>query len=324
MHGGDHGQDRDRKKQNRKNASHGLAFLDLAPGFGIGDVFILGKYQEGLAEGFVDFFYKRSLFHIGPNIDLIIQIVADKVPEDGGDDIRQHLRGNVGKSVGVEIRHELGLIGNADHEFGCFNKTLDSSCNGQGFVRKCQAIADRNVVRFGILIREPDAVFALGIVRFTVHEVNTGYVDVFADGNGNDIGTVFYPRIDGQKTGGIPHAVDGADRLKILLREPFFREDTVIGKAGFIENEIHIFFQAVPFHVKADKYADAQGDHNDHRDELGFVTQECAEQFSFQHFTSPPPPRSEDSPVLHRKRFCRSLRGLQDPPFWQYSGCVLR
>ena len=169
VHGGYHGQDRDRQEQHRQDGRHGLSFIDFSLGFSPGNRLSFGQDQPCISQRFVRRFHKLRFVHCGLHINLVIQR-SDECPVQCRYSVVQHDRRNIGISVGGIIRHHLIRVRQADHIFAGFDQSPDGSGNRDGLVGQRQRIPDGDSVRPGIGIRQPEAVRVLRIVRFSLHQ----------------------------------------------------------------------------------------------------------------------------------------------------------
>ena len=286
VHGGYHGQDRNRQEEHRQDGSHRDAFLPLPTGLRPGNGFTFIQDQAGGSQRLVRFCHKLCLGQGRLHINLVIQRGAQECPVKRRDGIFQHHRRDIGIPVGGIIRHHLVFIRHTDQVFAGFDQALDRARNGKGIVAESHAVSHMDAVGGGIGIRKPDALRVRIAVGFAFHQENPGNIHVGADGEGDRVGIVLDRGVDRQVTGGVLNTVDGEHLLQIGLGKPGFGKNPEICKSRRIVHFPGTDIEGIPLDIEAQENARAQGNHNHHGDELGLVMPEGTEQFFQQHHQS--------------------------------------
>ena len=316
VHRGHHGQHRDGQEQHRQDGAHGLPLFDFTPGLGPGHVLVPPQNQGRLPQGPLRRGHEIRLRQIRDHVDLGIELEKDR--------LLQHRRGDVGKPVGVVVRHHLGFIREADHIFPRLDEPLHRSPHLHDLIGQPQAVPHMDAVLLRVLVGQPDAVQAFRVVGLPVHQIDAGDPDVLADGQRQHVRVPLHRGVHRQEAGSFLHAVHGQDFFQILGGKSLLRVDPVVREARSLQQLPRVPLQAVPFHVEAHEHAHAQRDHNDHGNKLGLVFQQRPQPFFPQHLTSPPLPPSWDAPDPRRRRSFRSSPGPPCPPFWRSAGCGSR
>ena len=211
----------------------------------------------------------------------------------------------------MKIGHQLCFIRHTDEKFTCLDKTFYGSRDRQHFIGEGQLITDGNPVFLSILVGQPQAVRVLPVIGRAGGHENAGDSVVFRDaechhigirrahrldgekarhvvdhGNGNPVGVVLNRGVDSEEARSVLYAFHCLHLFQIFGSKTLFGVDPVIGKAGLLKDIFCIFLKAVPFNIEPKEDADAEADHNDHRDELRFVPAKGSQQFAKQHYQS--------------------------------------
>ena len=200
--------------------------------------------------------------------------------------VLQHHRRNIGIAVGGIIRHHLGFIRQADQVFAGFDQAANRAGHRNGFIGEGHGIPHTDLVGRRVGVRKPDALRIRIAVGFPLHQQDARNLHVGADGQGHRVRTIPYCGVNGQIAGCVLHALDGQHLVQVFLRKAFIGKNPEISKACGVINFPGTDIQGIPFDMKAQEDANAQGNHNHHGDELGFVAPEGAKQFFQQHHQS--------------------------------------
>ena len=177
------------------------------------------------------------------------------------------------------IRHQLSLFNKAYHVFAGFYQPADRSGKLEALIHHRVGIADRQTILFCITFGDPQSFRVIGVVRSALQDLKSGYRDILAHRQHDDVFVIFSGNIDRKKTRCSVHAVDRLDLLQILLGKTAFVHDTIIRKASIFKGFCNIHFQCLPLDVETEENTDAQAYHDDHGDELRLVAPDGSDEF---------------------------------------------
>ena len=178
-------------------------------------------------------------------------------------------RRNIGKAIGLVIRHKLAAVAHVDHKFAGLDKAANSARQREALIGQRQCVADGEVILGRIVIRQPDAVRTLRVIVLAVRHEHARDGRVCRHGQRHAVSLALGDvRRHGEIARGLLHARDPPDLFQLRLAEARLGDQAIIGVAGLLEEIEHIPFDAVPLHIEADKHPDAERDHQDHGEEL--------------------------------------------------------
>ena len=158
VHGRYHSQHRYKQKQNRKHAAHGLSLVNLAAGERVCRRFFFCKNKRCFSDRLVNIVEKAVPFPCAYNVYLGVKLKARSFLVKRGRNVRI--------SVSVIVGHGLTFVAHAHKILGSLYKSAHLARNFRAAVYKRYAVAERDIVCLGILVRKPDTVGAVCIVGF--------------------------------------------------------------------------------------------------------------------------------------------------------------